>query len=207
VGKAVKKYGEENFTVEEIGGANSMSELNYQEWLLIHKYNSLAPNGYNLREGGGGRITNKESRAKMSKSQKEYFKNNDHRGIKSVINIKTGHVYKSAKEAAIKTKHCYSTLKSKLQGQNGNDTDLRYLNDNKYKAPVGSGNNQGNEVYHIETGEIYRNTKVAAKANGLIPSTVNHCFNYKSNTYKCLALVKSDDKKYIEIKDRKTIKI
>ena len=49
---AIKKYGKENFTIEEIGGANSIAELNYQEWLLIHKNNTLWPNGYNLKEGG-----------------------------------------------------------------------------------------------------------------------------------------------------------
>ena len=35
--KAMRKYGIENFTIEEIGGANNITELNYQEWLLIYK--------------------------------------------------------------------------------------------------------------------------------------------------------------------------
>jgi len=48
---ALRKYGNNNFTVEEIGGANSKSELNYMEIFYIHKYNSLHPNGYNLALG------------------------------------------------------------------------------------------------------------------------------------------------------------
>lgn len=56
---AIKKYGKENFTIEEIGGATNQTELNYQEWFLINKYNTLAPNGYNLKSGGGskGKLT------------------------------------------------------------------------------------------------------------------------------------------------------
>ncbi len=66
---AIRKYGLENFKIEEIGGANSQSELNYQEWFLIHKFNCLAPNGYNLREGGGGGKMSEEAKRKMSKAK------------------------------------------------------------------------------------------------------------------------------------------
>lgn len=61
---AIDKYGKENFIIEEIGGANSFSELNYQEWFLIHQYNCVAPNGYNLKEGGGNGRYSEESKAK-----------------------------------------------------------------------------------------------------------------------------------------------
>lgn len=59
IAAAIKKYGKENFIIKEIGGANSQSELNYKEWLLIHKNKCIAPNGYNLRGGGNskGKVT------------------------------------------------------------------------------------------------------------------------------------------------------
>lgn len=65
---AIQKYGKDNFTIEEIGGANNQSELNYQEWILIFKHNTLSPNGYNLRHGGGakGKMTD-EVKNKLSK--------------------------------------------------------------------------------------------------------------------------------------------
>ena len=53
ISSAIRKYGKENFTIEEIDGANSLSELNYLEKHYICLYNSLAPNGYNIRKGGG----------------------------------------------------------------------------------------------------------------------------------------------------------
>ena len=71
INKAIQKYGKDNFTIEEIGGANNQSELNYQEWLMIFKHNTLSPNGYNLREGGrsGGKMTS-EIKNKLSKALK-----------------------------------------------------------------------------------------------------------------------------------------
>lgn len=58
---AIRKYGPENFTIEEIDGANSQSELNYKEWLYVHNIKTLSPNGYNSIEGGGskGKSSNK----------------------------------------------------------------------------------------------------------------------------------------------------
>ncbi len=55
ISNAIQKYGKENFIIEEIDGANSLSELNYLEWLYIHKFNCISPNGYNLKEGGGSK--------------------------------------------------------------------------------------------------------------------------------------------------------
>ena len=47
--RAIKKYGPENFRIEEIDGANSLSELNYLETHYIHRFDSLViKNGYNI---------------------------------------------------------------------------------------------------------------------------------------------------------------
>lgn len=64
---AIQKHGPENFWIEEIGGANSLGELDYQEWLLIHQHNCIAPNGYNLKEGGGNKKLSKETKERLSK--------------------------------------------------------------------------------------------------------------------------------------------
>ena len=180
--KAVRKYGKENFQIEEICGANSLEELNYQEWLLIHKNNSLAPNGYNMVEGGKNKLATKESKKNMSLAQIKYFKNNKPNKCKKVINIETNEIYESAKKI-IDLKlvpFCYSTLRSKLQGQNGNNTPFRYLGEeNKHKEYLGSGNNQGKKVINIETNEIYESAKEVIRL-GLIKSHVS-TFNAKLN--------------------------
>jgi hypothetical protein len=65
---AIKKYGWENFDVEwyEI----SDDELNFYEEMLVALLGTLAPGGYNLREGGGNcGKPSAETRKKMSEAQ------------------------------------------------------------------------------------------------------------------------------------------
>jgi group I intron endonuclease len=72
---AMVKYGIDNFKIEEIDGANSQAELNYKEWLYIHKFDCIAPNGYNLRAGGHSRSVVSESTRKLL-SERMSGKNN-----------------------------------------------------------------------------------------------------------------------------------
>jgi group I intron endonuclease len=66
---AIKKYGEESFTLSLLPCCPSL--LNDLEIETITELNSIAPNGYNLLSGGGcGRVMSAESRAKISKSKK-----------------------------------------------------------------------------------------------------------------------------------------
>jgi group I intron endonuclease len=48
---AFKKYGIENFTIKTIHIC-SLDQLDYYEAKYIRQYNTLAPNGYNLKAGG-----------------------------------------------------------------------------------------------------------------------------------------------------------
>lgn len=49
----MRKYGIENFTIEQIDSANSIIKLGELERYYIEKYNSQDPNiGYNLSAGG-----------------------------------------------------------------------------------------------------------------------------------------------------------
>lgn len=52
---AIRKYGKENFYISLVDGANNQTELNYKEWLWVHKKETLFPNGYNLKDGGGSK--------------------------------------------------------------------------------------------------------------------------------------------------------
>lgn len=51
---AMKKYGINNFYIEQIDSANSLDELNTKEIYWIEKLNTKAPNGYNIVDGGNG---------------------------------------------------------------------------------------------------------------------------------------------------------
>lgn len=66
---AMNKYGRENFSIHELDTAKSLEELNLLEPYYIQKYNSLAPNGYNLQTGGGNSRPCSSVRKKMSEWQ------------------------------------------------------------------------------------------------------------------------------------------
>lgn len=74
--RALKKYGKENFTEEEICSATNLDDLNRLEEHFIQYYGSLRPNGYNIILGGNnfkrvcspmqGRRHSEETKKKMS---------------------------------------------------------------------------------------------------------------------------------------------
>lgn len=51
---AIRKYGADVFSIEEIASAESQSELDTLERFWIAKLNTVSPNGYNLSGGGNG---------------------------------------------------------------------------------------------------------------------------------------------------------
>jgi group I intron endonuclease len=65
--RAIRKYGKENFTIEQIDAADSKEELNIKEeyWIKFHK--CVSPNGYNLKNGGNNNSLAKESVDKIKK--------------------------------------------------------------------------------------------------------------------------------------------
>lgn len=63
---AIKKYGKENFKIEEVDSANTLEELNQKEIFWICHYNSLSPNGYNLNPGGNSSPMHPDTKKKLS---------------------------------------------------------------------------------------------------------------------------------------------
>lgn len=202
IGKAIQKYGREYFSIKEISGANSLAELNYQEWLLVYKYNSLAPNGYNLKEGGGSRGKSTDySKKRMSLGQKKYFSENESNRNKVVINIKTGKKYKSVKDAAETIGMRYRTLVAKLNGGSGNETELRMAGkEEKSKPYIGTGSMQAGirEIYDVITGEVFSCVKDAELKNKIYQHMLGHFLRTRYRVYKNLSFVNPSQKE-IEI--------
>lgn len=67
---AMRKYGLENFSVDQIDTASTLEELNIKEQTYIKAFNTLAPNGYNLDDGGGVQNCHPDTRAKISATLK-----------------------------------------------------------------------------------------------------------------------------------------
>ncbi|MBR2774280.1 MAG: GIY-YIG nuclease family protein [Selenomonadaceae bacterium] len=85
IGKAIRKYGKENFRYGVIKSCASKEELNAQEIYFIAALHCKAPYGYNCTDGGecgNGRIILKEMRDNMSAAQIKRFKDpNEHTKI------------------------------------------------------------------------------------------------------------------------------
>ena len=54
IGNAIRKHGEENFLIVTLKECYSKAELDFWEKYFIKSRNTMAPNGYNLTEGGEG---------------------------------------------------------------------------------------------------------------------------------------------------------
>lgn len=124
---AIQKDGVENFIVEQIDVAGTLETLNLLEVHYIKKFNTIAPNGYNLYPGGMGKTCHPDTKAKISASLKGRPIKNRMNGApkgrsvsperraqisktltgrpnkalyKPIIAIETGIIYRSINEAA-----------------------------------------------------------------------------------------------------------
>ena len=78
IGKAMQKYGKENFKLELLEVCETREEANRREIFFISEFNCIAPNGYNLTSGGWGHANyhfSKEFRAERSLAMKKRFEN------------------------------------------------------------------------------------------------------------------------------------
>lgn len=67
---AIKKYGWENFEVTVLKECSDYFGLNILEIFYINSLNTLAPNGYNLIEGGKSTKRSAETRRRISESKR-----------------------------------------------------------------------------------------------------------------------------------------
>lgn len=82
---AIQKYGMENFVVRTLLICDE-HQLNYFEAKYIRQYNTIAPHGYNLKEGGRAGRWSKESKARLS--ERFTGENNNRYGVKLSDDVK-----------------------------------------------------------------------------------------------------------------------
>lgn len=75
---AMRKYGEDKFEAIYLIKCSSQEELDIKEAYWIKKLNTLAPLGYNIKEGGRGGKHSEKTKLKISKSNKGVLSGKKH---------------------------------------------------------------------------------------------------------------------------------
>ena len=109
--KALRKYGPENFTVEQIDIACTLDELNKKEKYWIEYYHSVK-DGYNMTEGGRSGAVDMKRSEKTKQKIADSIRGKKHWHATRVRNIETGEIFDTVSEAARK----YNTLKTNIIG-------------------------------------------------------------------------------------------
>ncbi|QDB70506.1 putative homing endonuclease [Enterococcus phage Entf1] len=144
IGKAIAKYGKENFTVEELHHTDDFEKLQELEITEIESRNTFTPNGYNVVEGGCGTVGYKhteETRAKMSKNKKARY------------NGESNPFY--GKKHSEESKAKMSSAKKGIWIHKGREVNYHTV-----------------KVINKTTGETYDSIKEAAEASGVLATHI-----------------------------------
>lgn len=176
---AIVKYGRENFEIKEIGGANSLTELNYQEWLLIHLNKCKTPNGYNINNGGGGTghlkedIKDKIRKANIGREQSQETRKKIGKASKVMWGNFTEEQKQKIKENLDKIrpsqkgrKRSLETRKKISKASKGRKWTKKQRV-NTLKAKIGLKYKNARAVKCIDTGKVYRSSREAAEDLGI----------------------------------------
>src|SRR5271165_5831185 len=68
--RAMKKHGIKNFEIKALAHCDTMEEMNHREAYYINLFNSLTPNGYNVKLGGNNIRMLEETKKKISIAKK-----------------------------------------------------------------------------------------------------------------------------------------
>ena len=171
LGRAVKKYGWENFKIEILEECTNVDELNEREIFWIKHFNTKIPNGYNLTDGGegtSGRICSEESRKLRSK-------NNPRK--RAVRCLDTGEIFESAVEAAGHFNILPSTICSVCKGKviRSGGMKFEYLDqplseENRLKERKRP---SAIKICCVTTKEIFNSIAEAAKNFGIPDTNIN----------------------------------
>ena len=172
--KAIQKYGFQNFTCEILKTVTADSlksvgeQLNVWEQYYIELYNSLSPNGYNIRAGGDSKaIFSKDSLAHLSGSQHPNWRND----LNEEEIIKLYQSGQSLKAIAEQLKEPKETVKRHLQ-------DKEILNEKKYNQPVVKMDRQGNIVGR------WNSASEAERQEGASKNSIGRCCRERRRPYK-----------------------
>lgn len=150
VGKAIRKYGKENFDIKQIDSADSVELLNQKEIDWIEKLDTKSPYGYNLCNGGDntyGFNHREESKLIMADKKKGMFKGKDN----------PFYGKKHSEETRKRMREAWSEERKQQLAEMSRERNLR---------------NQAVRVRNIDTSEVFSSIKEAAETYDLKPTHI-----------------------------------
>lgn len=174
--RAIKKYGSENFKIEEIYVSFDLENLNKIEELLINKFKSIE-NGYNLRLGGKYSPQSEETKKKISISlknvplSKKKIPNNKGRihSKESKLNMGLG----------LKGKHLSEEHKRKISDSHKGKS---FSSETREKLSISHKNNlnkKRSKIKCLNNNVIYESILKASKELNLRASSIHHVLKGK----------------------------
>lgn len=126
--KAMKKYGLENFFIEVMCEASSKDELNRLEQTYISGFNTLSPNGYNLRSGGQSDYEySEEARKRLSEAQIKHWGDPEVRERASKSAIKR---YEDPEQRRLNTERQVERFKDPEQRRKISEAKIKFYKEN-----------------------------------------------------------------------------
>lgn len=171
VKSAIKKYGKENFTIQQIDSASNLEELNKKEIDWINKLDTLNL-GYNLHLGGGSTEITEETREKLSKAAKGRKLSKSH-----ILRLKEVHVgSKRSKKSKEKMSAAAKKDTNRISHLN-NISPRKKIIDNK--NTIYNSITQASKTLNISRSSIYKVLK------GEWQQVNNMTFSYLENKNEC----------------------
>lgn len=168
---AIKKYGWDNFYHIVLYENKSENEAKEIEKYLIKLFNTKAPNGYNLTDGGDGALginISKETRKRMSAASKEKWKNENFKNKMIAIRNSKDSPYQSD-DFKKKISKLVSGTKNPNYAHYWSEEQKNNLREKQKKNPVYKNDKNPNakKIRCVETGEIFLCMKYAQEKYGL----------------------------------------
>lgn len=181
---AINKYGKENFKIEEIYRTISLEELDEREKEFIIKFNTLAPNGYNLKTGGNRSKYSDETKKIMSdkKTHGNFIPWN--KGLTKEIDLRVGQQGSAGTDHPNYGKPGYWKNKKMPKGTSEKISKSKkgkpFKKTEKYLIAIKKVSEKRQiKVLCHQNGTIYDSTTKAAKALGIHQSNVSRAMNGK----------------------------
>ena len=172
IGRAITKYGLENFKVEILEECETPEQLNEREIYWIAKLNTKAPNGYNLTEGGTG-CTGYEVNYKT-----RYTRSLSNPRKRPVRCLENGVIYESLAAAARATGIGIKYISRNCTGARTHALKLHFEFVNKeLREKAELKQNQKKDfrkrpIICLDTGEIFESAAEAARHFNILASTI-----------------------------------